>query len=117
MDYRCFRVVAATALLTLCISAAGHAKAQERQPADAFLEDIIVVATKRPEPLQDIPLAVTAITGDALEKSGAEDVYELQQQAPALTVGRSQNSTTATFGIRGIFTSSQNFGLESSVGL
>ncbi len=89
----------------------------QQQQSSAFLEEIIVVATKRPEPLQDIPVAVTAVTGDALEKSGVEDVYTLQEQAPALTVSRSQNSTTTTFGIRGIGTSSQNFGLESSVGL
>lgn len=93
------------------------ANGQETGQTGAFLEEIIVVATRRPEPLQDIPVAVTAVTADALEKSGVEDVYELQEQAPSLTVGRSQNSTTATFAIRGIGTSSQNFGLESSVGL
>ncbi len=85
--------------------------------AQEFIEEIIVTATKRPEPLQEVAVAVTAVTSDALEASGVEDVYSLQEQVPSLTVGRSQQSTTATFAIRGVFTSSQNFGLESSVGL
>lgn len=103
--------------LLAAAAAVSPVAAQQPEQAPTYLEEIIVVATKRPEPLQDIPVAVTAITGDALEKSGVEDVYQLQQQAPGLTAGRSQNSTQATFGIRGIFTSSQNFGLESSVGV
>ncbi|MEM9256198.1 MAG: TonB-dependent receptor, partial [Pseudomonadota bacterium] len=37
--------------------------------------------------------------------------------APSLIVGQNQSSTTTTFSIRGVFTSSQNFGLEPSVGL
>lgn len=112
-----FRRVAPIVMTIACAAAPVQAPAQEPQQAGTFLEEIIVVATKRPELLQDIPVAVTAITGDALEKSGVEDVYELQEQAPGLTVSRSQNSTTASFAIRGIGTSSQNFGLESSVGL
>jgi outer membrane receptor protein involved in Fe transport len=81
------------------------------------IEEIIVVATRREESVQDIPVAVTAMTGTMLEDSGAIDVYILQEQAPGLVVSRSQQSTTASFAIRGVGTSSQNNGLESSVGL
>ena len=84
---------------------------------DAILEEIIVVATRREESVQDIAVAVTAITGATLEKSGVKNVFQLQEQAPGLVVSRSQQSTVTTFAIRGIGTSSQNFGLESSVGL
>ena len=104
-------------ILTLVIAICTIAPIVQAQEPDVFIEEIIVVATKRPEPLQEIAVAVSAVTGNALQITGVEDVYSLQEQVPALTVGRSQNSTQATFGIRGIFTSSQNFGLESSVGL
>lgn len=104
-------------ILIITLTTFGIATTVQAQDAKAFIEEIIVTATKRPEPLQDIAVAVTAVTADALEVSGVEDVYSLQEQVPSLTVGRSQNSTTASFGIRGVFTSSQNFGLESSVGL
>jgi len=82
-----------------------------------MLEEVIVTAQKREQNLQDVPIAVSAFTGEMLAQSGVKDVFDLQANAPSLIVGSSQNSTSTTFGIRGVFTSSQNFGLDSSVGL
>lgn len=82
-----------------------------------MLEEVIVTAQKREQNLQDVPIAVSAFTGDMLQQAGVQDVFELQSNAPSLRVGQTQNASTTTFGIRGVFTSSQNFGLDSSVGL
>ena len=82
-----------------------------------ILEEIIVTAQKRAQDIQDIPVAVTALSGEQLVEYGITDMFDLQQNAPALRVGQSQTATTSNFNIRGIGTSSQNFGLESSVGL
>jgi outer membrane receptor protein involved in Fe transport len=84
---------------------------------DVYIEEIIVYSTKVAADVQDIPVAVTAITGDNIQQSGIKDVFDLQQNAPGLIVGQSQTATTSNFSIRGIGTSSNNFGLESSVGL
>ncbi|MCZ6831480.1 MAG: TonB-dependent receptor [Gammaproteobacteria bacterium] len=81
------------------------------------LEEVIVTAQKREQNLQDVPVAVSAFTGEMIEQTGAKDMFELQANIPSLRVGQTQSSSTTTFGIRGVFTSSQNFGLESSVGL
>ncbi len=81
------------------------------------LEEVIVTAQKRAQNMQDVPIAVSAFTGEMLAQSGIRDVFDLQANAPSLIVGSSQTSTSTTFGIRGVFTSSQNFGLDSSVGL
>ncbi len=85
--------------------------------AQAQLEEVIVTAQKREQNLQDVPVAVSAFTNENLEQTGVRDMFDLQANAPSLRAGQTQNSSTATFGIRGVFTSSQNFGLESSVGL
>ena len=85
--------------------------------AQAVLEEVVVTAQKREQSLQDVPVAVTAFTGERLVESGVRDFFEVSNIDPALIVGKSQTSTSATFSIRGVFTSSQNFGLESSVGL
>jgi len=85
--------------------------------ADGVLEEVVVTAQKREQNLQDVPVAVTAFTGEMLRDSGVHDMFELSSIAPSLTVEQTQTSTSTSFGIRGIFTSSQNFGLESSVGL
>ena len=82
-----------------------------------MLEEVIVTAQKREQSLQDVPIAVSAFTGEMLERAGVKDMFDLQVNAPSLIVSQSQTSTTSTFSIRGVFTSSQNFGLESSVGL
>lgn len=82
-----------------------------------MLEEVIVTAQKREQNLQDVPIAVSAFSGEMLEQSGVTDMFDLQSNAPSLRVGQTQNASTTTFSIRGVFTSSQNFGLESSVGL
>jgi len=85
--------------------------------AQDLLEEIIVTAQKRAQNQQDVPVAVTTLSGDQLVEIGVTDMFDLQAYVPSLIVGQAQNSTTSNFAIRGVGTSSQNFGLESSVGL
>jgi outer membrane receptor protein involved in Fe transport len=81
------------------------------------LEEVIVTAQKREQSLQDVPIAVAAFSNEMLQKAGVKDMFELQANDPSLVVGQGHNASTSSFGIRGVFTSSNNFGLESSVGL
>ena len=78
--------------------------------------DIIVTATRRNEALSDVPLAVSAVTAETLENSGATDIRALTQVSPSLLV--SSTSSEAGAGgarIRGVGTVGDNPGLESSV--
>ncbi|MDZ7768881.1 MAG: TonB-dependent receptor plug domain-containing protein [Woeseiaceae bacterium] len=101
-------MLAVVALLGLV---AGNTQAQGQ------IEEIVVTAQKREQNIQDVPVAVTAYTGRMLEESAIKDIRDLAAIAPSLISNQSQNSTTSSFSIRGIGTSAQNFGLESSVGL
>jgi len=83
----------------------------------ADIETIIVTAQKREQNIQDIPVAVTALSGERLSQLTISDVFDLQQSVPSLLVRQNQVATTSTFSIRGVGTSGSNFGLESSVGL
>ncbi len=77
---------------------------------------IVITATRRSEALSDVPLAVSAVTGDTLKNSGAVDIRGLNQVSPSLLV--SSTSSEAGAGgarIRGIGTVGDNPGLESSV--
>ena len=96
--------------------AAGSAAAQDERE-DGVLEEIVVFATKRAENILDVPVAVSALSGAQIEQAGIKDVWDLQQNVPSLIVGRSQTSTTSNFSIRSIGSTSNNFGVESSVGL
>ncbi|PCI63516.1 MAG: TonB-dependent receptor [Gammaproteobacteria bacterium] len=93
--------------------AADQAKAKEEKG----LEVIIVTAQKRIQNLQEVPVSVTAITGDEMAESVIKDMYDLKTNVPGLGAFQSQSATNSSFSIRGVGTSSQNFGLESSVGL
>ena len=81
------------------------------------LEEIIVVAQKREENIQDVPLSVSAYSGDFLEENSVKDVFDLMTSVPGLIVSANNTASTSNFSIRGIGTGGQNFGLESSVGL
>lgn len=51
------------------------------------LEEILVTAEKRSESIQDLPMAISAYSGESLIDRGVEGVESLQQVAPSLTVG------------------------------
>jgi outer membrane receptor protein involved in Fe transport len=100
--------------------AAAPAWAQDAAPQGAEAPDdgtIIVTATRRSEALSDVPIAVSAVTGETLEKTGATDVRALGQVAPSLLVSGATSEVNFTARIRGIGTVGENPGLESSVGL
>ncbi len=86
---------------------------------EMLLEEIIVMGTKVQDGVnvQEAPYSITTLTDGYLEEAGIKDVFDMHQNAPGRIVGQSQSSTTSNFSIRGIGTSSNNFGLESSVGL
>lgn len=94
--------------------------AQDSAAADAAESDdtIIVTARRREERLIDVPVAVTAISGDALEAIGALDITDVQTQAPNVTLenSRGTNSTLTAF-IRGVGQQDPVSGFESGVGI
>ncbi|MDJ0794441.1 MAG: TonB-dependent receptor [Woeseiaceae bacterium] len=101
------------------LTLAAPATAQEASASmqSASLEEIVVVAQKREQNIMDVPVAITAVTGAQIEASGIKDMIDLQQNVPGLIVSGSQTTTTSNFSIRGIGSTSNNFGVESSVGL
>ncbi|MGR4890684.1 TonB-dependent receptor [Sphingopyxis sp. LARHCG72] len=79
--------------------------------------EIVVTAQKRSERLQDVPLAVTAVTGEALTARQINDTSGLVQAVPSLTFQQGANPVASSFRIRGVGTSLFGLGTESSVAL
>ena len=78
-------------------------------PASAqTLEEVIVTATKRAESVQDVPLAITALSGDFVNQVNLDDVKDLVSFTPGVT-GNSQDSFIDAISVRGIRT--QDFGV------
>ena len=72
------------------------------------LEEVIVTATKRSQSVQDVPLAITALSGDFVNKVNLDDVKDLVSFTPGIT-GNSQDSFIDAISVRGIRT--QDFGV------
>ena len=87
------------------------------QPS-ATLEEIIVTARKREEPLQDTPVAVTALSGESLDRIFATDTMDLNLRAPNVQVHSSfgANNTMAVF-IRGVGNSDVDSTIDPPIAL
>jgi len=77
--------------------------------------DIVITATRRAERLSNVPIAVSAVSQETLQNSGANDIRGLTQLAPSLLVSSTGNEANASARVRGIGTVGDNPGLESSV--
>lgn len=82
------------------------------------LEEVVVTAQRRAEKLLDVPLAVTAVSGETLDELGALDLRYLSQVTPntSVEVARGTNNTIAAY-IRGVGQQDHIAGFESGVGL
>ena len=94
------------------------AQAPAANPAATEDEGIIVTARRREESLQDVPIAISALSGLQLERAGALDVTDVANNVPNVTleVSRGTNSTLTAF-IRGVGQQDPVAGFESGVGL
>ena len=82
------------------------------------IEEVVVTATKREQSLQEVPVAVTALSSDALERAGVKDLRDLDNLATSFNMNSSQTETGGTtLRIRGVGTTGNNIGLESAVGV
>lgn len=79
---------------------------------------IIVTATRRAQDVQDIPLAVTAVSPVQLERQGVVGVSQLSQVSSSFSASNAQiASGSVVLRIRGVGTTSNNIGFESAVGI
>ena len=81
------------------------------------IEEIVVTASKRSTTLQEIPIAVSVVSNDTIDKAGILDLKDLQSIVPSLKINTLQNSTNTNFIIRGFGNGANNPGIEPSVGV
>ncbi len=103
--------------------AANPSFAQEAAPAadaavvdDAGIEEIVVTAQRQAESLQDVPIAVTAFTGETLAAQQIENTADLQLSLPNITFTKT-NFTSSNFSIRGIGESVVSTSADQGVGV
>jgi iron complex outermembrane recepter protein len=112
-------LVIRAALLASAAFCAAPALAQTPAAAEVATGDIVVTAQFRDQKLQDVPIAITAISGDMLDQRSQTSLTDVANQAPSVTL----RPTTAAFGpaisatIRGMGQIDFNPAFEPGVGL
>jgi len=109
--------------LSVALMAAQTVSAQEQSAYSAqnnVLEEIVVSAQKRTEGLQEAPIAITAVTRDAIDRQGLNDLQQVAEVAPNVTFDFtapiSGASNAATIYVRGIGQSDFALTTEAGVG-
>jgi len=81
------------------------------------LDEIVVTARKREETLQNVPVAVSAVSGDELRRSLASDMTKMAELAPQVSISQGGSGTGAVITVRGISSASNDAGLDQSVAI
>ncbi len=97
-QYRKFLLLSSTVLIG--VHAAG-ASAQVDRRASA-LEEIVVTAQKREENLQTVPIAVSALNANQIERAFARDIQDIEGMSPNLIIDPILGNGTAAISIRGM---------------
>ena len=88
--------------------------AQSQESSASLIEEIIVTSQRTEESLQDVPIAVTALTGDMLEDMQIESGSDLQLVTPSLSF-QGADARGGAFNIRGITNLAVSATAESGV--
>ena len=81
------------------------------------IETVVVTAEKRSENIQNVPMAVSAVSGDQLESLGITDIQALAPMLPNFAINTSQNNRNAGVSIRNFSSGGSNPGIEGEVGV
>ncbi len=114
-----WRLIAGASVLVMALTATAASAQSEVSPqpedaAEGAISDIVVTAQRREQSLQNVPIAVTAITGDTLISRGVNDVSQLAKFVPGFNFGRT--GSDARPAMRGVRTANNEVTGDSTIG-
>ncbi|WP_162176734.1 TonB-dependent receptor [Hyphomonas beringensis] len=100
----------------LAISSGAFAQSDGAEEDDQYvLNNIVITAQKREQNLLDVPISITAFTGDALEENGVGDLGDLQNLVPNFQV--SDNVSVRTVYVRGVGGGGRTVAFDTRTGI
>lgn len=108
-----------TLLLVSSLCSTNLAQAQDTadNSSSFMLEEVLVTANRRVENLQEVPMSVSAFSGEFFKDAGVNDLTDLEQYTPSLTITPGTDSRSTAIRIRGIGSVGTNTGIDPSVGM
>lgn len=88
--------------------------AEEQGESTWKLEEVVVTAQKREESLQDVPIAISAVSGEAMRSANVSNLQDLSGSVPGLYVAESFVGDVIF--VRGLGSGQNNLGFEQAVG-
>ncbi|MFM7349110.1 MAG: TonB-dependent receptor plug domain-containing protein, partial [Erythrobacter sp.] len=102
------------AFKALAVSASALALATTA-PAMAQVEEIVVTAQKVKENVQDVPIAVTAVSGERLDQNLVRSLENISTVVPSVSFRKGTTSANSAIVMRGVGTISFSVAAEPSV--
>ena len=111
-------MAAASAMALLAMSAGAAAAQQAPTPSQdpgtsSTVDDVIVTAQRRSQNLQDVPIAVSAVTAEMAETKGIRQLDDLNVAVPGVNISRTTGAAIPF--IRGVGSNTANPGVEPPV--
>jgi iron complex outermembrane receptor protein len=110
--YRPAMTAIAHAAALMAMGAPALAQESAAKPEEG-LQSVVVTAQKRPQSMQNVPVAVSTIDARAIENQQLVDFSDLTRVSPALTINQNPNNNNIS--LRGIGTFAYSIGIESAV--
>ena len=107
--------LAAAVLLAAVGQCAQAAETVEQAPQATSLGAVTVTATRRESTLQEVPVAVSVVDGEQLERDNRNNVASIVQQVPTLNYRAGASNKDTSLFIRGVGTISTSPGVEPTV--
>lgn len=102
-------------LTTVALLAAAPAMAQDAEADSEGVGDIVVTANRIAQNLQDVPIAVSAVSGDRLAETGTNSLESIGDLVPSVTFRKGTTSANSAIVMRGVGTISFSIAAEPSV--
>ena len=87
---------------SLCVVSALIFFVTQSAVAQNVLEEIVVTAQKREQNIQDVGIAITALTGDQMRTLGVEDSFDIARYTPGVNISGNLAGQNTQFTIRGV---------------
>jgi len=103
-------------LVLFVLGAPAYAQDEGYEDAGRLLEEVIITAQKREQTLQEVPVTVSAFSGEFITENGVQDIRDIACLTPNLSI-KARGETEASVFIRGIGSQAPGIGADPAVGI
>lgn len=109
-------ICAAAAAVTFVLASQGAVAQAQSDGGETILEEIIVTAQKREQRLQEVPISISVLSGDQLDRGTFTSINDALRDIPGIAMNNNPQTGMAKFTVRGVTSNPSIFNGSSTVG-